>query len=91
MTPRPGIPLRADPFAIAELALSNIVRGVIAVAQSKLDGGNIKPREVAASRWGSDGAKEVELILRGASSPAMTTTTGWAKELAQSTTAFLAA
>ena len=91
MTPRP-IPLRPDydaaNDALDEMAMSSLVRAVIAVGHQKLNPGT-QTRAIAASRWGTEEANNVAAVLRAASAPAMTSTVGWAKEFSRIVLAFL--
>jgi hypothetical protein len=65
------------------------VRAAIAVTHGAIDS-SVRPVDFARRRWGSDEARNVGLVTRAASAPAMTTTTGWAAELAHVTQLFLA-
>jgi hypothetical protein len=88
MKPVP-IPLRPDPDAVREQAVTTLTRAAIAVARGAFDR-NTRPADYARKTWGSNESRAVDLVLRAASSPAMTTTSGWASELAQVTIMFLA-
>jgi hypothetical protein len=85
--PRMGIPLRPDAEALAEMAMTNLVRACITTVATKLDP-NLDGRAYVRQRWGNE-ANSVNTVLKAASTPAMTSTTGWAKELATVTSAFL--
>jgi hypothetical protein len=84
---RQGIPLRPSTEAIGKAQMQSLVRACIATAASGLDR-NVKSASYARARWGDEG---VETVLRAASAPATTFATGWGKELATVTTAFLRA
>jgi hypothetical protein len=90
MNARTPIPLRPDPAAVHEQAMTMLVRSVIAIGAGKLNPG-VPTREFLARRWGSDAAGEIVQVMRAASAPAMTSQTGWAKELSPVVSAFLAA
>jgi hypothetical protein len=64
----------------------SLVRAAIATAQRTLDGG-VQPPDYLRRRWADD--PRAALVLRAASSPAMTTTTGWAAEIAHAVVSFL--
>jgi hypothetical protein len=74
--------------AINEMAMDSLVRACIVTANNKLNPGN--PRNFAASRWGSEEARNVDAVIKAASAPASTSTAGWAKELSPVVQAFLA-
>jgi hypothetical protein len=74
--------------AVREMAMDSLVRAVITVGHSKLNPGN-SAKSFAASRWGSEEANNVANVIKAASAPATTTTTGWAKELSPTVAAFL--
>ena len=81
MNPRPqGIPLRPDPDARRDAVVRSVVRAVLAQARSKFEQDRDAARLVRAS-WSRD-RMALGLVQRAASAPAMTTTTGWAAELA---------
>jgi Phage capsid family len=82
------IPLRRDPEAFNEQVMTTLTRACIAAAHGKLNPG-VTTESFVRKRWGSDEARAVEMIAKAASSPAMTTTTGWAAELAPISTALL--
>src|SRR5262245_11487429 len=90
MTPRP-IDLRPDPDAARERTLVSFYRACALTARRVLDptrGG--MDDYVARQGWADD--RIAALITRAAVSPAMTSTSGWAKELGRSIVAdFLAA
>jgi hypothetical protein len=86
----PGKPIaapRLDPDLAVEATMASLARAAVALGRSAFEPG-VRPPEMAKRAFGSD--RGVELILRAASSPAMTTTTGWAAELSQLTHLFLA-
>jgi hypothetical protein len=88
MNVRAGIPLRPDPDAIAERNLSSLVRACLAISQRAVDPtSRPSPSDYARKTWSGD--RSVDLVLRAASSPAMTTQAGWAQELAPVTKQFL--
>jgi hypothetical protein len=82
------IPLRADPGALDDHAMAVLARACIAAAAGKLNPAEISAKLVTR-RWGSEAAREVELLARAASAPATMTTPGWAQELAHVTATFL--
>jgi hypothetical protein len=88
MKPQP-IPLRPDPGARRDAVITSLVRASIAAAHNAFDK-NVRAVEYAKQHWGSVEARSVELVTRAASAPAMTTTTGWAAELAHVATQFIA-
>jgi hypothetical protein len=57
-----------------------LVRSVITAAAGKFEPGT-SSRDYARRRWGDDAARSVELLARAASSPATTSTPGWADTL----------
>lgn len=65
-----------------------LLRTVIAVANSAFDR-TTSPAEFARRNWRDD--RGTEYVLRAATSPATTTTTGWAQELSPVSLVFLAA
>jgi hypothetical protein len=78
---RPLVPedLRRDPVA-------SLVRAAIAITRNVLDR-KTSASDYARATWGGDRA--VELILRAATAPAMTTVPTWAGELSHTVQAFL--
>ena len=72
-----------------EHAVSTLVRGVMCIADTKLNPGT-RPADHLRHKWGQDG-DAVALLLKAATAPAMTSVTGWASELSGTTTAFLEA
>lgn len=86
---RQGIPLRPDRRAQGESVINTFVRSVIASAAHVLD--KQTPPSQYAKRWGTDEAKSVEYVLRAATGPATTYTTGWAEPLSHVTAIFLPA
>jgi hypothetical protein len=86
-----GIPLRPDYEATRHAAVGSLARACVAVARSASDLNSKKELagDYARRTWRDD--RTCELVLRAASSPATTTTAGWAAELAQIRTAFVAA
>jgi hypothetical protein len=84
MRPAGAIPFRPDPSAVGDAVVSSMTRAVLASAR-----GCFQPedRTTAAVRicratWPTD-RLALQLIQRAASTPATTTTAGWAQELAQ--------
>jgi hypothetical protein len=88
---RQGIPLRPARDAMREKAMSTLTRAVLTIGASKLNPNAVPTETFIRRRWGSDEADGIGMLLRAASAPAMTSTTGWAKELGQTTPAFLSA
>jgi hypothetical protein len=86
---RQGIPLRPDPLARREQVMSTLIRSVMAAAHGKLDP-NDTTEAFVRRRWGNSDMDGIATMLRAASAPAMTGVTGWAKELAPVTAAYLA-
>jgi hypothetical protein len=84
---RQGIPLRPAAEAISEMAMTALTRACIATVASGLDR-NVRRGSYVRDHWG-DEAGPVETVLRAATSPAMTTQAGWAKELATVSAVFL--
>jgi hypothetical protein len=68
----------------------SLVRACITTAHGKFNP-NIRARDFAQQRWGSEEARNIEMMTRATSSPAMTSVAGWAAELATVTSAFLRA
>lgn len=90
---RPFLPsdlARPDPAAQREAAMGTLVRSLIAAANSKLNP-QVTTETFVRRRWGDGELHGIGLLLRGASAPAMTSTAGWAKELAHTTQAFMEA
>jgi hypothetical protein len=82
-----GIPLRPDYAAAQRAAADLLTRAAIAAGVARFDS-SIHPAEYARKTWGND-SRPVQYIVRAASSPAMTTTTGWAAELAHTAQQFI--
>jgi hypothetical protein len=81
MTPRP-IPLRPDPFATRDANVTSAVRYALMTARATFE---VDPATAAARLMRSaypDDRVARELITRAASTPAMTTVSGWADTLA---------
>jgi hypothetical protein len=78
--PARGIPLIPDRRALDERAMGVLVRSCITAAAGKFEPGT-SSRDYARRRWGDDAARSVELLARAASSPATTSTPGWADTL----------
>jgi hypothetical protein len=89
MTARPIIPLRPDPHAQREAAMTTLTRSVITAAHGQFHP-NVTSETFVRRRWGGTETEGIAQVLRAASAPAMTSTAGWAKELSPITTAFLA-
>jgi hypothetical protein len=90
MTVQPrGIPLRPAYGALREQAMGTLVRSVITAANTRLNP-NVTTESFVRRRWGDRAMDDVAPMLRAASAPASTATTGWAKELTQTTLASLA-
>jgi hypothetical protein len=70
--------------------MGTLVRSVITVAYGKFNP-EVTTETFLRRRWRDSETAGIGLMLRAASAPAMTTTVGWAKELAQTTQAFLGA
>ena len=68
--------------------MSTLVRSVMAAAHGRFDP-NDTTELFIKRRWGGSDMQGIATMLRAASAPAMTSTVGWAKELAPVTTAFL--
>jgi hypothetical protein len=86
----PGRPIAApklDPDLAIEAVVVSLSRAGVALGRSAFEPA-VRPPEQAKRAFGSD--RGVELILRAASTPASTTTVGWASELAHVTSFFLA-
>jgi hypothetical protein len=86
-----GIPLRPDYEATRHAAVTSLARACVAVARSASDLNSKKELagDYARRTWRDD--RGAEIILRAASNPAVTTTAGWAAELAQVRAAFVSA
>jgi hypothetical protein len=84
---RRPIPLKFDPDQIHDDAVVSLTRAAIAITRNALDR-KTSASDYARATWGGD--RTVELVLRAASAPAMTTTPAWAGELSHVTLAFLA-
>jgi hypothetical protein len=89
-----GIPFRPDPRAANTLAMRSLTRGVIAVAsrlfENDSNGGKASTDLILKRRNWADDRLAGMWATRATTSPAMTTTAGWAAELAQMTQALLA-
>jgi hypothetical protein len=88
MTPRP-IPLRPDPVALYDDAMRSLARAALAVGIHGIERSAGTSPETVLQRRAWDGDRLAKLITRAATTPANTTTAGWAAELAQVTMAFL--
>ena len=78
-----GIPLRPDVDAIRDRAAISVVRAVVAEARSTFDMNRTgAAQRIVKSAWPDD-RRALRLVTRAPSAPAMTTTTGWAAEIAQ--------
>jgi hypothetical protein len=88
MVPRQQVPLRPAAEALADMQIAALTRACITTAAGKFDP-SLRRSAFVRSRWG-DEAPAVETVLRAASAPATTFTTGWAKELAPVVSVFLA-
>jgi hypothetical protein len=82
------IPFRADRNAAREAAISALVRSAIAIARGVRE--RSPPADIAQKTWGREASRDVALVMRSASAPAMTTQTGWAAEVAHVSQLFLA-
>jgi hypothetical protein len=80
------IPLRPDHRAIEREAMQSLTRACLAVARGVLDRSELAG-DYAKRQWRDD--RGVELILRAASGPALTSGATWAGPLAQVAYAFL--
>jgi hypothetical protein len=87
----PGKPIAApkglDPELAIEAVVASLSRAGVALGRAAFEPA-IRAPEHAKRAFGDD--RGVQTILRAASSPASTTTAGWASELAHVTTLFLA-
>jgi hypothetical protein len=90
MNARQGIPLVADPDALAESSITTLVRSVLAIANGKLNP-NVVTKDYLRKRWGDDAVDDVAWLMRAATAPAMTTQIGWASVFARTTPAFVSA
>ena len=88
MTRPMPIPLRPDFYAVQDRTISALVRAAIATAHGTYDKA-VRPADYARRAWGSEAAREVALMLRAASTPAVTTQSDWAGLFAQVSTTFL--
>lgn len=79
MTPRP-VTLRPDLSAARETAVAGLARAAVAIARGRFEPG--APVELARRSWGEAAARDVSLLLRGATAPATTVQPGWAGEFA---------
>jgi hypothetical protein len=68
--------------------MTTLARSVLAVAHGQLNP-DVTTERFIRTRWGSTAMDSVAPLLRAASTSAATSTTGWAKELGQTTQAFL--
>jgi hypothetical protein len=76
------IPLRFDPSARRERAATSLARAVLAEARSTFEMNRVgAAARIVKNAWPDD-RRALALVTRAASAPAMTTTTGWAAELA---------
>ena len=88
MSTRQPIQLRPDPNASRDAAVAILSRAAIAIARSKFSPGGL-PAEIARRGWGDVAARDVSLLLRSASAPALTTQPGWAGEFAHTVVQFI--
>jgi hypothetical protein len=84
---RADFPLTRNPESVRDNTVASLTRAAIATANNVLNR-NVSASEFARTHWGGD--RVAEYVLRAASSPAMTSTPGWAQELAPVTLQFLA-
>jgi hypothetical protein len=82
------ISFRADPDALRDSAIRSLCRSAVAIGRGVFE--TLPPRDIANSLWGREASRDLSLVMRGATAPAMTTTTGWAAEVAHVTQQFLA-
>jgi hypothetical protein len=85
---RTPIPLRPDFHAIEERTIGALVRSAIATAHGVYDK-TVRASDYARKTWGSEAAREVNLITRAAALPATTTQSDWAGLFSQVTVTFL--
>src|SRR3954452_22063380 len=77
-----GIPLRLAPGALHARAVARLARFAVAIGAGAFTPDAGSPAEIAKRAWGANAARDVQTITRAPSSPASTTTSGWAAELA---------
>src|SRR5262245_12901511 len=82
--PRQGIPLRPDPDARRAEAVGSVARAVLAAARRTYENDR-DARRLAIAAWPNDRLAR-QLVTKATSAPAMTTTAGWAQELATTRT-----
>jgi hypothetical protein len=88
MTRPMPIPLRPDFYAVQDRTISALVRTAIATGHGVYDR-TLRPADYARKIWGSEAAREVNLMVRAASTPAVTTQQDWAGLFSQVTVTFL--
>ena len=71
-------------------AMATLTRSVIAAAHGQINPGTTTEAFIRR-RWGTRATDGIAMLLKAQSAPAMTSTAGWAKELAHTTAAFLSA
>jgi Phage capsid family len=89
MNPRPeGIPLRPDPALATERTMASLARACVCLSHAVYAPG-LPALEAFVHERGWQGDRANAILTRAATTPAMTGTTGWAKELAEVSVAFL--
>jgi hypothetical protein len=86
MTPNP-LPLRVDRNAALDRSMIALTRAAITVAHAKLNPN--ASTKAFLQRYGDDAIRVEAILSKSATAPAMTSVTGWAKELATVSTALL--
>jgi capsid protein len=93
---KPFLPADYHPDSVRELSMRSLARACIAIGQRTHSGvpgmsgaSPLLPNDILRAR-GWDDDRVAKLVIRAATSPATTTTTGWAAELATVAMAFLA-
>jgi hypothetical protein len=85
---RQGIPLRPDPDALVERHVTSLARAAVLVARKVFDRSPEGMEGFVRERgWQDD--RTAAILTRAAVAPALTTQTGWAKELAIVTQSFV--
>jgi hypothetical protein len=82
------IPLQPDFYAVRDRTISALVRTAIATGHGTYDK-TLRPADFARKTWGSEAAREVALMVRAASTPAVTSQSDWAGLLSEVVVTFL--
>src|SRR5262245_53748329 len=85
---RTGIPLVPSPELATERTMASLARACVCIGRGVYEPG-LKALETFVHERGWEGDRTSAILTRAATSPAQTTQTSWAKELAEVSVAFL--